>query len=118
METVTDLNGDSKPDLLASTGPSVAPGLGGGKFGSFQSYGSYPACFYADIDRDGRLDAVCSNDVQSGEPIISVLHGNSDGSFNTAPLLTPSYAGTPVGLLAGVADINGDGIPDLIFRVE
>jgi Bacterial Ig-like domain (group 3)/FG-GAP-like repeat/FG-GAP repeat len=116
VQTVADINGDGKPDLLASTGPSVAPGLGGGKFGSFQSYGTYSSCFYADIDQDGHLDAVCSNmQFGSAASTVVVLHGNSDGSFNTTPLLTQSYAGQSLGQLIGVADINGDGISDLIF---
>jgi WD40 repeat protein len=60
----------------------------------------------ADLDGDGRLDLVVIT--KSG---LSILYGNGDGTF--APSVDLPLG---PGLQEGVAaDVNGDGLPDLVF---
>jgi hypothetical protein len=131
LPIAADVNGDGIPDLLFPAGPTVELGKGDGTFGPMTSYAApsyYGAtCIFHDMDGDGHLDAVCgypeSNDGDiNGATDLIILHGNPDGSFNTTPIsdktfgdhntefdgygtfLTPTY----------IADINGDGIPDVL----
>jgi hypothetical protein len=59
-----------------------------------------------DFNRDGNLDLAVADTLKGG---VAILLGNGDGTFQTAthlPLNSPNAL--------GVADVNGDGIPDLI----
>ena len=61
----------------------------------------------ADVSNDGKLDILTAN---KGDNSISILLGNGDGTFQPQIVI-------PVGTRPGratVADVNGDGIPDLI----
>lgn len=126
-----DVNGDGIPDLLYPQGPEVELGKGGGTFSRIVSYAtdSYylSTCIFHDMDGDGHLDAVCSypetnsGDV-GGATDLMILHGNADGSFNTTPISKTRFGdydnsfdgyGTFLEPLA-VADVNGDGIQDVI----
>jgi hypothetical protein len=126
-----DVNGDGIPDLLFPLGPEVALGNGNGTFKPAINYATssdYDAtCAFHDMDGDGHLDAVCGYDESTtgditGASDLIVLHGNPDGSFNTTPIAhkifgdhNTEYDGfgtfqTPI----AVADLNGDGIPDIM----
>src|SRR5438552_379379 len=60
----------------------------------------------ADLDGDGRLDlAVITKDG------LSILYGNGDGTCGP-PVDLPLGPGLQEGV---VADVNGDGLPDLVF---
>ncbi|HJQ37030.1 MAG TPA: FG-GAP-like repeat-containing protein, partial [Thermoanaerobaculia bacterium] len=67
--------------------------------------------FVADLDRDGNVDVVLD-----GSPLGSILYGRGDGTFD-APV---SIGTLPVGSsgVAGVmvADVDGDQLPDVIYR--
>jgi uncharacterized protein (DUF2141 family) len=131
LPVAADVNGDGIPDLLFPDGPTVELGKGDGTFGPSTSYATtsyYDAtCIFHDMDGDGHLDAVCgypetSDGDITGATDLIILHGNPDGSFNTTPIsdktfgdhnteydgygtfLTPTY----------VADVNGDGILDVL----
>ena len=122
--TAADVNGDGKPDLIVANYGSntvsvllntTAPGATTPSFATQQTFatGGYPySVTAADVNGDGLPDLIVAN---YGSKTVSVLLNT------TAPgATTPSFAtqqtfatGTqPVSVT--VADVNGDGMPDLI----
>ena len=63
----------------------------------------------ADLDNDKKLDVILVN-AAAGNGSISVLLGRGDGSFQT-PVQYPTSVGTTS---LTVADLNADGIPDVV----
>jgi VCBS repeat protein len=114
-----DFNTDGKPDLLS--GSSVALGNGDGTFTILSSFSSDPpssANGIADFNGDGILDLFVLVLGGFHGPIGSgILLGKGDGSFD--PLINiPDPAGTLVKFplsTALISDMNGDGLPDLVF---
>ncbi len=127
-----DLNGDGNPDIVVANwygvnGRDAAIGvlLGNGD-GTFKPTVSYDpggvianAVAIADVNRDGKLDVLvaetgCNSCSTSG---IAVLLGNGDGTFQSAKTFGTGGSGGAEGFFAGeslaVADVNGDGKPDV-----
>ncbi len=72
-----------------------------------------------DFTGDGRPDLVIAyNDFSSAEPLLELLTGRGDGTFDTSP--TPIDIGDPgsVPFAMTAADLNGDARPDLAVALS
>jgi hypothetical protein len=118
---IRDVNGDGKPDLIGDWGVAL-----GNRDGTFKASIPLPAGLQSisylvadDFNHDGKLDLVIASNPSTTAPnaIIYTLFGDGKGSFTIAHMQQFSAPGYPVGLFTALAsaDLNGDGIPDLLF---
>jgi hypothetical protein len=122
---IGDLNGDLKPDLIISVTCGTAPagcagvllGNGDGTFGAevtYSSGGNDPlAVAVEDVNADGKLDVVVANNCNVGctASSVGVLLGNGDGTLQAVSNYDPGGL-FPQSVV--IADVNGDGKPDII----
>lgn len=124
-----DPDGSGKRDLAISGGFGISQVSGvqillNDGLGNFTAGPSFPMggweqapIVVADFTGDGKADIVMASTFSelpnhSSDGTISLLFGNGDGSFQGPTIL--SVPEGPTGIYsAGVADLNGDGIPDL-----
>jgi hypothetical protein len=115
---IADVNGDGKPDLLVAESDQAGVLLGNGD-GTFQTAvtfgtgGPSESIAAADVNGDSKMDLIVGNN----NPTVSVLIGNGDGTFQSALTFGTGASGGfgathPQALV--VADVNGDGRPDLL----
>src|SRR5208283_3811834 len=117
---VADVNGDGNPDLLVvnvfDNTVGVLLGNGDGTFQAAVTYSSgggfrAPSIAVADLNGDGKPDLAVANDCGGCDGSVAVLLGNGDGTFRPAVLYD---SGGDLTLEVAIADVNGDGKPDLI----
>jgi uncharacterized repeat protein (TIGR01451 family) len=134
-----DFNGDSKPDIAVSStgGILILLGNGDGTFSQGVTLASGSGAepwSTADLNHDGKLDLLANHITYSPctrgdctviNSSIGVFLGNGDGSFQTENTLASAVAYKDMfGSLSGsmvdnpfLADLNGDGTPDVVVRV-
>lgn len=114
--TVADLNSDGKQDLLISNYGYKTMGvlLGNGDT-TFQKEVDYPlngnaaSLALADMDGDGKLDVVAG--IFYPKIGTAILKGNGDGTFGAE---TDYATKQGHGYAVSLADLNGDGTPDMV----
>lgn len=123
-----DLRGDGNVDLVvAEFGSSTIGVLLGNGDGTFQLEQEYAlpeppgALAVADFNHDGKLDIAAAmvtyttpSYVNPGPPYIAMLAGNGDGTFSS-PVITYSSGFYSNVVDLDAADVNGDGLPDLMI---
>jgi FG-GAP-like repeat len=135
LPSLSVTSGDGKPDLVVANCGStlkqfscpndesdgvVAVFLGNGD-GTFQTPTTYDSAggqavsiALSDVNLDGKMDVLvgngCADSSCTSAGGVGVLLGNGDGTLKAAV----AYSGVGQGSVA-VADINGDGKPDLIL---
>jgi hypothetical protein len=119
---VADFNGDGIPDLVVASPLSNTTfqlttfvGKGNGQFtaGPTRTVAENSLLYgvAADFNHDGKLDVAFLNQGATQTEIL-IFSGNGDGSF-TAPIFL-AVPDKTINFMAA-PDLNGDGIPDLIF---
>ncbi len=115
---IGDLNGDTRPDLVATNAEGNVGVLLGNANGTFQSAVTYStagpglravpaATLIKDFNGDGRMDVVVANFTSA---TLTLFLGNGNGTLGAATLYA-SGAANPVYLAA--ADFNGDSQLDI-----
>lgn len=117
--TVADLNGDGFPDLLATIEPPLPLGLyvylgdgHGGFSGATGYYAGYSPNSIAvgDFNGDGIPDVAVAASSRVGNGSVTVFIGKGGGALADGVL----YESSPGTRVVNVADVNGDGILDLV----
>lgn len=117
-----DMNGDGKVDLIGyGAGIQVLLSNGNGTFNALAPLAdgdfSPDPLALADFNGDGKLDVLAILYVGSVANDLIYL-GNGDGTFDPSQILVP-YVGNPPHVppqIIQVADMNGDGKPDLVVE--
>jgi hypothetical protein len=111
---IGDFNEDGIPDLAVSIpgradSVDVWLGNGDGSLQKRQPHGGQPSSniYRGDIDRDGHLDMVISNNNNAN---ITVLLGRGDGTFGKSGSFSTGDSAVEI----VIRDWDGDGIPDLL----
>lgn len=109
-----DVNGDGRVDYTMSGGTErilYANADGSWTTRNFGSWGFIDSVDLVDVDGDGRPDLLMTSRQNYGDPgTVQVERNNGDGTFSPYDVATDAapYGG------AIVADINGDGHPDIL----
>ena len=125
--TIADVNNDNRPDIISTNGYSsdvtVALGNGDGTFstpttGNASGGFALDTAVVADFDGDGRKDLAVAISGPDLSFALTYFKGNGDGTFVAAlnsyspPTSNPAFA---YGFSVTTADLNADGVPDVIL---
>ncbi|MGA9511869.1 MAG: Ig-like domain repeat protein [Candidatus Sulfotelmatobacter sp.] len=125
---LADLRGDGKLDIVVAnhnaSSVGVMLGNGDGTFNAALTYNSggsgATSLAVADMNGDGKPDLVvtsfcpgagCGSAYPYPDGVVGIMLGNGDGTFQSVVTYDPGGAGT---YDVAVADVNGDGKPDLL----
>src|SRR5262249_55560159 len=120
-----DVNGDGKADAIVARtnggiGGGVMLGTGNGQFAPGITWGivsgstADDALAAADINGDGKVDIVPANPSPGQNASVSVFLGNGNGTFSFFQTFQSRFAVVEPTSIA-VADVNGDGRPDVLI---
>jgi trimeric autotransporter adhesin len=119
---VADFNNDQRPDIAVSNygpvggtggGVSVLINNGNGTFAAPVNYspgGEFYFLTAGDVNGDNKLDLVVSSLYPNQATLLFL--GNGDGTFSSAPITLASGTASDFNT---VADLNGDGAPDVVI---
>jgi hypothetical protein len=120
IAAVADLNGDGIPDLIwqSSDGSVVVWYMGGANGSTYRSAAllagpssGWRIVAVADLNGDGIPDLIWQG--SDGSVVVWYMSGANGSAYQSAALLASPSSGWRI---AAVADLNGDGIPDLIWQ--
>jgi hypothetical protein len=121
---IADLDGDGHPDLLMADGKGsllvMTQRAGGGAFDPVTARdvldSATVALSVADLDLDGRLDVVVASAGPPGWPGSVAVFKQAPAPAAAGTLLPPAiYTGYQGPLSVVAADVNADGLPDLVI---